>query len=200
MIKSCLYCTTDALALPSFAWRPGNGLLRMGWNGWFTYAFISSSEGKTKTFNKTFTTVQISVSLHPHFPPSVKLYEDVLHFLLPASSLPIPPLMQTIKAGLLGAPESGGYFQSSDVSLWKKHFRLRWTSWYFLWIKILILFLGLLHFPFLKYRKRRQISLLSTLLWLVGYTHSTVPHRKHSTDHIRDHRSFLFLLSFLGCG
>lgn len=115
MIKSCLY--TVPLMLPSFARRTGNGMLRMEWSGLFTYAFISSLEGKATTFNKTFTTVQISVSLHPHFPCSVKLYEDALHFLLPTSSLPIPPLMQTIKAGLLGAPQSGCYFQSSDVSL-----------------------------------------------------------------------------------
>lgn len=48
-------------------------MLSVGWNGLFTRAFISS-EGKAKTFNKTFTTGQMSISLHPHFP---------LHFPLP---------------------------------------------------------------------------------------------------------------------
>lgn len=54
-------------------------MLRVGRNGLFTRAFISS-EGKAKTFNKTFTTGQMSVSLHPHFPPPVTLYRDALHF------------------------------------------------------------------------------------------------------------------------
>lgn len=69
-----LYCTayqcfsTVFLCPKAWEWDA-----RMGWNGLITCAFISSSEVRAKTFNKTFTTVQISISLHPRFPPSGKL-------------------------------------------------------------------------------------------------------------------------------
>lgn len=126
-----LYCTTDASALPSFAPRTGNGVLRMGWNGLSTCAFVSS-EGKAKTFNKTFTTAQMSVSLHPRFPPSVKLYRDALHF--PLRFYFFPPYTPYSHADNKGwsfrCPVEWGLFSVFWCLLVKKHFRLRWTNWY----------------------------------------------------------------------
>lgn len=151
MIKS-LYCITDALALPSFALRSGNGMLRMGWNGLFTCAFISS-EGKAKTFNKTFTIVQISVSLHPHFSPSVKLYKDTLHF--PHTIYFVPPYTPynyaDNKGWSFGCPGEWGLLPVFWCLLVKKAFPPQMNKLIFLLDKILILFLGLLHFPFLGF-------------------------------------------------
>lgn len=91
-----LHCTTNASALPPFALRTGSAMLWMGWKGLFTCAFISSSEGNPSILISTLCKVirMLSISLFPS-----------------TSSLPISPkIMQTIKAGLLGALENEGYF------------------------------------------------------------------------------------------
>lgn len=137
----------------------------MGWNGLFTWAFISS-EMRAKTFNKTFTVVQISNSLHPRFPPSGKLKGRPP---CPSSHF-FPPRFPChhanhVKAGLLGALERllpVGTTSSVLASPCEKS--VSNTILYFLWNEIFILFLGLLHFPFLKSRKIRQIRLLNILV------------------------------------
>lgn len=157
---------TSASTLSSFALRTGPGCWgKVEWLIHMCFHCFRRQRYLTKP-------LQRCTILSPAAPPSTLCKAGRM-----LSTSPFPPSLKSCRQ----SSWSFGCSSLFPMSLWRKHFLFRWTSWYSFRMEFSP-FLGLLHFPFLKHRKIREKNQL--LRVLVGHSAFSL---KYSTGHARDH-------------